>query len=96
MIIPVLVFMLAMSMKEAIGTSLAIIAVNSLIGFLGVLQNLGASIDRLFLLSISAISVIGIFIGMYLTKFLSGNLLKKSFGYVVLGMGIYILLKELI
>jgi len=96
LIIPVLVFMLAMSMKEAIGTSLAIIAVNSLIGFLGVLQNLGASIDRLFLLSISAISVIGIFIGMYLTKFLSGNLLKKSFGYVVLGMGIYILLKELI
>jgi uncharacterized membrane protein YfcA len=70
-----------------------IIAIKSLIGFLGDVQNI--EIDWTFLLGFTAISVIGIFIGLYLNKFIDGNKLKKGFGWFVLIMGIYIVLKEI-
>jgi uncharacterized membrane protein YfcA len=93
LIIPALVLLVKLPMKKAIGTSLLIIAVKSLIGFLGDLNNL--AIDWLFLLSFTTISVIGIVIGVYLAKFISGKKLKKGFGYFTLVMAFYILYKEL-
>ncbi len=95
MIIPVLVLVMGMSMKEAIGTSLAIIAIKSMIGFIGDVQNFTNEIDWMFLLSITTISIVGIFIGMYLSKFISAKWLKKGFGWFVLLMSIFILYKEL-
>jgi len=80
-------------MKKAVATSLFIIAMNSLIGFLGDLQNL--EIDWLFLLSFTGISVMGIFIGIYLNKFINESQLKKGFGYFVLIMGFFIFFKEI-
>ena len=80
-------------MKKAIGTSLLIIAVKSLIGFLGDAHNL--DIDWPFLLSFTAFSIIGILIGTSLTKFISDKGLKKGFGWFVLIMAIYIIYKEL-
>lgn len=52
-------------------------------------------IDWNFLLLFSAIAVVGIFIGSYLTNFIPPKKLKKGFGWFVLLMGIYILIKEL-
>jgi uncharacterized membrane protein YfcA len=46
------------------------------------------------LLPFTALSVIGIFLGTYLSKFIPGEKLKKSFGWFVLVMGIYIITKE--
>ena len=92
LLIPALVFLLKLPMKKAIGTSLMIIALNSLIGFIGDLGRL--SIDWLFLSKITAIAVAGIFIGGALGKKLHGDKLKKGFGWFVLTMGIYILVKE--
>ncbi len=80
-------------MKSAVGTSLFIIAINSLIGFLGDLGNI--DIDWVFLLIFTALSIVGIFIGIYFSKFIDGKKLKKAFGWFVLVMGIYIMWKEL-
>jgi uncharacterized membrane protein YfcA len=93
MIIPVLVIVAKLPMKKAVATSLLIIAIKSLIGFIGDVENL--DIDWVFLLSFTALSVAGIFIGIYLSNFIEGKKLKRIFGWFVLVMGIYILLKEL-
>jgi uncharacterized membrane protein YfcA len=92
LIIPALILFAKLPMIKAVGTSLFIIAMNSLVGFTGDIQNL--VIDWLFLLTFSAISVVGIFIGMYLTKYTNENQLKKIFAYFVLLMAAIILLKE--
>lgn len=94
LIIPALVLFAKLPMKKAVATSLMIIAIKSLIGFLGDLQNV--DIDWTFLLSFTSLSVVGIFIGIYLNKFIDGKKLKKSFGWFVLIMGVYIVLKETI
>lgn len=78
----------------AVGTSLLIIAVKSLTGFMGDISNM--EIDWVFLSIFSSISVIGIFIGSYLSKFISGTKLKPAFGWFVLVMGIYIITKEVL
>jgi uncharacterized membrane protein YfcA len=94
LLIPALVFLLKLPMKKAIGTSLMIIALNSLIGFTGDLGHL--SIDWWFLSKITAIAVVGIFIGGALGKKLHGDKLKKGFGWFVLAMGVYILVREIV
>jgi uncharacterized protein len=93
LIIPALVLLAKLPMKKAVATSLLIIAVKSLIGFIGDVQNL--EIDWVFLLIFTGISVIGIFIGDYLNRFIDGQKLKKGFGWFVLVMGIYIIWKEM-
>mgnify|MGYP003463108205 FL=1 len=93
LIIPSLILFAKLPMRKAVGTSLFIIAMNSLVGFIGDVQNL--VIDWTFLLTFSAISVVGIFIGMYLTKYTNESQLKKIFAYFVLVMAAIILLKEM-
>lgn len=93
LIIPALVLLAKLPMKKAVATSLLIIAVKSLIGFTGDIQNL--EIEWVFLLIFTAISIAGIFLGVYLNKFIDGNKLKKSFGWFVLIMGIYIIWAEI-
>jgi hypothetical protein len=92
--IPALVLLAKLPMKKAVATSLFIIAIKSLIGFLGDVKNL--EIDWTFLLSFTAVSIVGIFIGIWLNKFIDGKKLKKAFGWFVLIMGFYIIYKELI
>ncbi|MFT6921768.1 MAG: putative membrane protein YfcA [Crocinitomicaceae bacterium] len=94
LIIPALVLFAKLPMKKAVATSLMIIAIKSLIGFLGDVQNL--DIDWTFLGIFTGLSIGGIFIGIYLNKFIDGKKLKKGFGWFVLLMGIYIVLKETI
>lgn len=90
--VPALVIWAGLNMKKAVGTSLIIIAFNSLIGFTGDMQTL--KIDWPFLLTFSAITIIGILFGGYFSKFVSNKKLKKSFGWFVMLMAIYILIKE--
>jgi len=93
LIIPALVLLAKLPMKKAVATSLLIIAIKSLIGFIGDVENL--EIDWLFLFRFTVISVIGIYIGTYFSNFIEGKKLKKGFGWFVLIMGIYIIYKEL-
>lgn len=92
LIIPAFVILAKLPMKIAIGTSLLIIAANSLIGFASGLST--TAIDWTFLLEFTSLSVGGIFLGSFLSRFIAGEKLKKSFGWFVLVMGIYIISKE--
>ena len=93
MIIPALVNLLKTPMKVAIGTSLVIISLNSLIGFFSSVKN--AEIDWKLLSTISSIAIMGIIIGAQLSKKIDGKKLKPAFGWFILVMGIYIIVKEL-
>jgi uncharacterized membrane protein YfcA len=92
LIIPALVLLSKLPMKEAVGTSLVIIAAKSLIGFFG--EGGDAAINWNLLAMVSAFATVGIFIGIYLSKKIDGAKLKPIFGWFVLLMGIYIIIKE--
>lgn len=93
LIIPALLFTAKLPMKKAVATSLIIIVFNALIGFLGSIST--TTINWGFLLLFTAFSVIGIFIGQFLSKKISNEKLKPLFGWFVLITGIYIILREL-
>jgi uncharacterized membrane protein YfcA len=92
LIIPALVLLVKLPMKKAIATSLLIIAIKSLIGFIGDIENL--DIDWQFLALFTSLSVIGIFIGTWLSRFFDGKRLKRGFGWFVLIMAILIIYRE--
>jgi uncharacterized membrane protein YfcA len=93
LIIPALVILANVEMKVAVGTSLIIIAFKSLLGFfLG--DALTIKIDWIFLSTFTFISLIGIFIGSYLSNFIDGDKLKKGFGYFIFVMAIFIFYME--
>ncbi len=91
--IPLLIFLAKLPIRKAVATSLMIIAINSLIGFTGDLPNI--TMDWKFLSIFTLFSVIGIFTGIYLNKFVNEKKLKTGFGYFVLVMAAYILIKEI-
>jgi hypothetical protein len=94
LIIPALVLLAKLPMKKAVGTSLMIIAAKSLIGFVGDMRG-DEVIDWSFLGVFSSIAVVGILLGSWLSKRIPGEKLKPAFGWFVLVMGTYIIIKEL-
>jgi uncharacterized membrane protein YfcA len=93
LIVPTLVIFAKLSMKKAVATSLFIVAINSLIGFTGDMQH--TAVEWSFLIPFTSLSIVGIFAGIWLSKFMDGKKLKKVFGWFVLIMGVYIIYKEL-
>ena len=93
LIIPALVLLAGLPMKEAVGTSLLIIAAKSLLGFLGDIGH--QEIEWGFLAIFSSFAVAGIFVGSALAKRISGEKLKPAFCWFVLVMGVYIIAKEI-
>ena len=93
LIVPALVILVGMPMKKAVGTSLVIIAIKSLIGFTGDIGS-GQDIDWVFLSIFTGVSLVGMLLGIYLTRFVPADKLKKVFGWFVLVMGIFIIVKE--
>jgi uncharacterized membrane protein YfcA len=93
LIIPALVLFVKLPMKTAIGTSLVIIAINSIFGFLFSLKQ--TPFDWKILLLFTGLAIIGIYLGSRWAEKIPGNILKKVFGWFVLLMAISILIKEL-
>jgi uncharacterized membrane protein YfcA len=93
-IIPVLVLFSKLNMKSAIATSLVIIAIKSLVGFIGDVEN--HDIDWIFLVKFSSISIVGIYIGQAIGIKIDGAKLKKGFGYFILIIASSILIKEIL
>lgn len=91
LIIPALVILAGLSMKEAIGTSLLIISVKSLAGFFGDLR-LGFDYDLNLLLTFSVLSIAGILLGANLSRFISNEKLRPAFGWFILALGAIMLL----
>lgn len=92
LIIPALVFLTGLPFKTAVGTSLFIIAINSLTGFLGDLLN--HAMDWPFLLTITSLAVVGILFGNYFSRRITAFYLRKAFGWFTLTVGAWILIKE--
>ncbi len=93
LIIPVLIFSFHLPMKKAIGSSLLIIALNALFGFVSDVSQYDIHWRLLLLITLNA--VIGTFIGNAIGLKISGEKLKKGFGVFVLVAGVYIILHEL-
>jgi len=92
-IIPVLVIFSKLNMKNAIATSLVIISVKSLIGFIGDIEN--HLIDWVFLLKFSLISIIGIYLGQAIGLKIDGSKLKKGFGYFIIIVASCVIILEI-
>ncbi len=92
-IIPVLVLFSKLNMKNAIATSLVIISVKSLIGFIGDIEN--HLIDWVFLLKFSLISIIGIYLGQAIGLKIDGSKLKKGFGYFIIIVASCVIILEI-
>ena len=96
LIIPALILFAKLPMKKAVATSLMIIAIKSLFGFVGDLGNSNLIFDWGLLFLFSILSICGIFIGVYMTKFIDGKNLKKGFGWFVLIMAFIIIFQEVV
>jgi uncharacterized membrane protein YfcA len=92
MIIPALVLLGEMPMKKAVGTSLVIITFKSVAGFAGYLGYV--PVDALLMVTFTLITSIGMILGAYLTKFIEARHLEKGFGYFVIAVAIFILIKQ--
>jgi uncharacterized membrane protein YfcA len=93
LIIPALLLFVKLPMKTAVGTSLVIIAINSIFGFLFSLNQ--TPLDWKILLLFTGLAIVGIYLGSLWAEKIHGKILKKLFGWFVLLMAIYILIKEL-
>jgi uncharacterized protein len=93
-IVPSLVLFAGLSMKKAIGTSLTIITFNCIVG---IVSNLTAvqSVNFVFLLTFSALAILGILAGTWATRFIPEKRLKPFFGWLILAMSVIIFLKVL-
>jgi len=92
-LIPALVLVVQLPMKKAVGTSLLIIALNSLVGIAGDWGHV--QLDWVFAASLIALALLGLFIGVVLSAKLPDTLLKKYFGWFVFCMGLVVMLSEL-
>lgn len=94
LVVPALIFLLGLPVRTAIGTSLFVIALKSLLGFSGELQS-AAALDWPLLLAFSGLAVGGILGGVEVNRRLPAEGLKPLFGWFVLAMAAVILFQEL-
>jgi len=94
LIVPALVIFSGLNMKTAVGTSLFIIFIKSMIGFFGDVQA-GVQINYYLIIMITICTSIGILIGVKYSKNISGNALKKTFGYFLILISLFIIIKEI-
>ena len=94
LIVPALVILANLPMKQAVGSSLVVISLSSLTGFVGHLGH--QDIPWVFLAKFTGFSAIGILLGSYLVRYISPTKLKKGFGVFLIFMGLFILYKNVI
>lgn len=95
LIIPALVFMAGLSMRMAVGTSLMIIAVQSLFGFAGDISR-GETVDWWLLGKVAGFAAVGIILGSFFTSKINERKLKFAFGWFVLLMGTIIFIEQVL
>ena len=92
LIVPALYFWTHLPMKKAVGTTLLIIAMNSLFSFSTCYA--ASVINWSLLIRFSLGAIIGIFIGTRIAEKISGDYLKKIFGWFVMAISFYIVIKQ--
>lgn len=92
LILPALVLLAGLEMKTAIGTSLAIISLNSAAGVLGQLRYV--SLDWMLTLGFLSVAVVGMLGGQLLAKRLSSQTLQRGFAWAVIALGLFLVVKN--
>ena len=93
LIVPALVMLVGLPMRQAVGTSLVIIAMNSMAGFLGHLD--GPPIDLFVVAIFVTAGLMGALMGARLTRFVKPEHLRKGFAAFVIGLAIFLLVDNL-
>jgi uncharacterized membrane protein YfcA len=93
LIVPALVMLVGLPMRQAVGTSLVVIAMNSLAGFLGHLD--GPPIDVQVVAIFVTAGLTGAVVGARLTRFVKPEHLRKGFAAFVIGLAIFLLVDNL-
>lgn len=94
LIVPSLIINLRFSFLQATASSLFIVFLNSAIGFLTGYKNF-KTYDWSFLILFALVSITGLFIGTFIKNKFNLILLRKFFGYFIIAVAIYIILKEI-
>lgn len=89
LIVPALVLLAGISAKNAVGASLAIIAVNAVGGLIGQLQQV--TLDWRLTLAFVALSAVGMFAGLWVVQKVPSEALTKAFGWFVVILALVIL-----
>lgn len=93
LIVPALVLLLGVHIKEAVGTSLGVIALNAFTGFAGYLGKV--ELDPPAMAAFTALAVAGLFLGERLGRRVSGAGLRRQFAAFLLLVGAFILFQTL-
>lgn len=93
LIVPVLMLLFRCPIHIAAGTSLAIITINMLLGFLGDIGRVELDWNRLLILLV--ITLVGLILGQYLSQKINGKKLSRGFGWFLLTMSIFIMIMEI-
>ena len=89
LIVPALVMLVGIPMHHAVGTSLVVIAMNSVAGFLGHLS--GITLDLPLIGVFIAAGVVGTFVGARLSHRLNAELLRRAFAVFIIGLALFLL-----
>ena len=92
LIVPALVLLGGVAMKQAVGTSLLVIAMNCASGFAGYIGRV--EIPWTFVLSFIAVAAIGILVGTALARRVPQRALKQAFAVFLIAMGTLILVQN--
>ncbi len=93
MIVPALVLLAGVPMKQAVGTSLLVIALNSLAGFAGYLGQVEVRWE--LLLRFTAVASLGIVGGTWLVRYVSPAALRRGFAVFLVAIALYMLYRNL-
>jgi uncharacterized membrane protein YfcA len=91
--VPALVLLLGVPVKEAVGTSLGVIALNSASGFAGYWGKV--EVDVRMMAAFTAIAIVGVFLGTRLARRVQPGHLRQGFAVLLVVVGVAILLKSL-
>jgi uncharacterized membrane protein YfcA len=94
LIVPALVMLVGLPMQMAVGTSLIVIAMNSLAGFLGHIGD--GSFDITMTAIFAAAGLVGTFAGSRLNKRLPAGNLQKGFAWFVIALALFLLYDNLL
>jgi uncharacterized membrane protein YfcA len=92
LVVPALVLLARVPMKQAVGTSLLVIAMNSVAGFAGYAGRV--AVPWTFMAEFTAVASVGILAGTHLVRFVSPRSLKQWFAVFLLCIGAFILYKN--
>jgi uncharacterized membrane protein YfcA len=92
LIVPALALWAGLSMRAAIGTSLFIIVLNTLAGFLGYVSHV--DIDYLLVGAVTVMAIGGSFLGSHLANRIDPASLRRAFAVFVAVMAVFILVRE--